>query len=511
EERFRTVADFNHDGTPDVVVRGYALDGRAISNPALDFLSLPMSDNTVVADLNQDGNYEIVTGNAAYTVPGGNAFWTVANGVTPGYVAVADILPDVPGPEVVNIRTYVSILDGQTGAVLVGNGGSLVNQTFTIPGAGVGGAPTIADFDGDGLPEISTAGSAAYVVYDPDCWDPPVRTGGICSTGATNLILWSTPTQDLSSSRTGSSVFDFQGDGPAEVIYNDECFLHIYDGQTGAELVDPIIPSSSRTSAEYPLVADADGDGNAEIIVISNQDQAIARDLCHISWKDHNVSIDLLCQYTDCLAGPACTGGIGGTCSDAGYQCDMNGTCQRPGGTHGVRLYGDANDRWVRTRPVWPQFSYHVSDIVLANGLWNVPMNEVASWLNYNNYRQNVQGGALFPVPDLSAQLTATPLCPSEVTLSAVVSNDGSAGSNPGVSVDFYRTDVSPALHLGTMYTQTSILPGGWERVNLVFTDLEIDVDMTFAVTVNGETPVEECNDQNNEGEAGPVKCVSIE
>ena len=57
------------------------------------------------------------------------------------------------------------------------------------------------------LTRISTAGSAAYVVYDPDCTDPPLR-GGQCASGTTDFILWSTSTQDLSSSQTGSSVFD---------------------------------------------------------------------------------------------------------------------------------------------------------------------------------------------------------------------------------------------------------------------------------------------------------------
>jgi len=47
--------------------------------------------------------------------------------------------------------------------------------------------------------------------------------------------------------------------------------------------------------------------------------------------------------------------------------------------------------------------------------------------------------------------------------------------------------------------------------VNLLFTDVQIDAGMNFAVTVNGEAYVEECNDTNNESEAGPVRCVSVE
>ena len=42
-------------------------------------------------------------------------------------------------------------------------------------------------------------------------------------------FLWIKQTQDCSSAATGSSVFDFEGDGKAEVVYGDETTLHVYD------------------------------------------------------------------------------------------------------------------------------------------------------------------------------------------------------------------------------------------------------------------------------------------
>jgi hypothetical protein len=509
-----SVADLDHDSMPDIVIRCQALNGHDISDPAMDFMDVAGCEyNTVVADLDQDLRPEIIDASHAVTadpnIPGGQPLWTTANGQTSGFVAVADILPDNPGPEVINICFGFFLLDGQTGAVLVGPGGTVLDASIPIPGGGTGGAPTVADFDGDGFPEVSTAGTAAYVVYDPDCTDPPIR-GGQCDSGTTDFMLWTTSTQDFSSSCTGSSVFDFQGDGPAEVLYNDECFLHIYDGLTGAELVNPVIPNSSRTWAEYPLVADVDGDGNAEMIVISNEDKAISRDNCHISWKDANVPIDWLCQYTVCTIGPACTGGIGGTCSGVGYQCDAAGICHRPGGTHGVRIYGDLNDRWVKTRPVWNQFSYHVTNIEFAGGWWNVPDVEVDNWTVYNNYRQNVQGGALFPVPDLQVELTATPICPSEVRLAAVVRNEGSAGALPVFEVRFYRTDTgvpNPPELLGTVFPSGPLLPGGWDRLTLVYNIPATDVDMTFSVVLDEDGVMEECEEGNNGADSATVYC----
>ncbi|MBU1240510.1 hypothetical protein KJ865_12440, partial [Myxococcota bacterium] len=482
--------------------------------PAMDFVDVAgCGRNTAVADLNMDGKPEIIDANHAITVdplvPGGTNLWTVSNGVASSFVAVADIFPGIPGPEVVNVYNSLFIMDGQTGTLLVGPGGTLVDFNIVIPGTGNGGAPTVADFDGDGLPEISTAGRAEYVVYDPDCWFPAVRAGGECASGRTDFILWSTPTQDLSSSMTGSSVFDFQGDGAAEVLYNDECFFHIYDGQTGNELVNPKIPSSSGTLAEYPLVADVDGDGNAEMIIVSNK-YAVAGLGCRASWKAAGVSIELLCELTDCTAGPACTGGVGGTCA-GDYQCDAAGTCQLPGGTMGVRVYGDANDRWVRTRPVWNQFGYHVTNMVYTNGLWYIPLSEQPSWLTYNNYRQNVQGGALFPVPDFRITLTSAALCPGEVKLQAVVFNNGSSSAPAGTQVTFYRTDVTPVEIITTIATQTTILPGGWERVTTVYQGVEIDTDMTFTAIIDEGGTIEECDLTNNSDSTGPVRCTSIE
>lgn len=516
------VADLDHDGMPDVIVRCHAMNGHAISDATLDFMDVAgCGVDTAVADLDQDGRPEIIDAQHAVTadpaVLGGVPFWTASNGVTSGYVAVADLLPAQTGPEVINIRAGLYVLDGQTGAVLVGPGGTLYNATIPLPGGGNGGAPTVADFDGDGEMEVSTAGTAFYVVYDPDCTDPPLR-GGACASGRTDFVLWETATQDLSSNVTGSSVFDFQGDGAAEVLYNDECFFHIFDGTTGAELVNPIIPSSSRTSSEYPLVADVDGDGNAEMVVISNEDMARNRDNCDTSWKTAGVDIDQLCGLTTCTAGPPCTGGVGGTCADVvngsyldSYQCDSTGTCQLAGGTHGVRIFGDTNDRWVGTRTVWNQFGFHVTNVALSGGVWAVPANEAASWLSFNNYRQNVQGGTLFPVPDLRVELQALALCPAQVRLAAVVYNEGSLGVLAGVEVELYRTDpaaTNPPELVGTVTTTQTILPGGWERLVLLYDVPAPDVEMTFSATADPGTLIEECDESDNSADSDPVICA---
>jgi hypothetical protein len=521
-----TVADLNHDGMPDVIWRCQAMNGDNINDSSLDFLNLSGCwENTIVADLNEDGDYEIIDISKAYTIKStgeNEEFWTTT-GITSGFLAIADIFPDRPGPEIVNIRSSITVIDGLSGDVLVGNSGILFDGTISIPGGGYGGTPAIADFDGDGMVEIATAGQGKYVVFDPDCHEPPIRTGGKCeeteTTDKSKLILWTQPTQDLSSSRTGSSVFDFQGDGSAEVVYNDECFLHIYQGKKGEELVEPLIPNCSRTASEYPLVADVDGDGNSEILIISNKDQ-IKRDKCRISWKNYAEEyeakhpdrkgeyIDFICSLGDCTEKNDCEGGVGGTCASNEEQCNTKGKCMYPLGMTGVTIYGDKHNRWVKTRPVWNQFNYHVTDFVLSEGRWNVPENEETNWKSHNNYRQNVQGGVLFPVPDLSVRIEVVPKCYDEIILSAIIENHGSSGVQSGVEVFFYRNDVTPVEFVSKSETKGVILPGGYERVSVSFPSPPINIDLTFSASIDDDNLIEECNSDNNASAVSDqVKC----
>ena len=117
-----------------------------------------------------------------------------------------------------------------------------------------------------------------------DCTRPPNDPASTCDDAPGAFLRWARPTQDLSSSVTGSSVFDFQGDGVSEVIYNDECFLHVYDGRDGREILAMPRPNSSRTALEYPLVVDVDRDGNSEIYLMNadgSGQRGLTRDLAY--------------------------------------------------------------------------------------------------------------------------------------------------------------------------------------------------------------------------------------
>ena len=143
-----------------------------------------------------------------------------------------DLVGKVPGQnqQIVNILAQHGV-NGQNGDVVWG--------PHAIPGStssNFGGAPVVADFDDDGSPEIGTAGGANMVVFDPD---------------GPNPVLWQQPTKDTSSAITGCTVFDFEGDGAAEIVYTDECFVRIYKGTDGSILFEE--PNNTRTHNEYPI------------------------------------------------------------------------------------------------------------------------------------------------------------------------------------------------------------------------------------------------------------------
>lgn len=292
-------------------------------------------------------------------------------------------------------------------------------------------------------------------MFDPDCLPTPPRVGGDCSVGRTDFIRWLAPTQDLSSSATGSSVFDFQGDGVAEVIYNDECFLHVYDGETGAELLAEPRANSSRTRFEYPVVVDVDRDGNSEIVLPANRDQ-VARDGCAV-------------------------------------------------GTSGIFVFGDPGDRWVRTRPIWNQHTYHVTNV---SDLGEVPMNEADNWTDpvLNNYRTNVQGAGVFNAPNLTVELTAIAQCGSaSVRLVVAITNAGSRGVPAGVLVELFQSVPAPEIAVGTLMTTAPLLPGETTRLVQVVSGIPYDTDLTFEARVDGAAaaaPVLECEEDDNSATA---------
>ena len=455
------IADLDADGTAEVIVGGVVLSaaGKILMDVGMIGTNSSWSAPTV-ADLDEDGKMELVGGNAAYDHTGKLLWQNTA--VPDGMPAIADL--DKNGlPEVITVaagKVRVLVGSNKTGQ----KAGTLVFGPVAIPGGGVGGPLTVGDFDGDGWPEFSAAGKGKYTVYDHLCKAGAAKT--VCPSGRTDGILWEATTQDISSSVTGSSLFDFQGDGTVEVVYNDECHLYVLDGKTGNQLMK--VPNTSRTAMEYPLIADVDGDNNSEFVVPANDDQ-IVRDKC------------------------------------------------TPPGTRGITVFGDKADKWVRTRPVWNQHTYHITNVTSAGA---IPTKEQRNWdqTGLNNFRQNVQGEGVFNAPDLTAVglSVSTTGCPKTLSLQARVANMGSLGVNKGIKVSFYSgTPGKASLLLKTVATTKALLPGSSQLLTMSFAltagqlgpfDFWVRVDDDG----NGLGAETECREDNNKATITGVKCPLI-
>lgn len=441
------IADFEGDGTPEIAVGGVVFE----ANGALRFDQGVYSGSnngnygavSIVADLDGQGDQELVTGRRAFRSDG-TVYWD--NGQIDGYPAIADL--DLDGtPEVVVVAGGIlRVQDPTTGVVLA---------SLAMPAAGAGGPPTIANFDGDPEPEIASANGGAYAVFGYASLPTPTLT-----------LQWSQPTQDLSSNRTGSSVFDFEGDGVAEVVYGDECYFRIYSGPDGTVLQE--IESSSATIHEYPVVVDVDGDNNTEVVVAANN-------LNHLS--------------------------NGVTCPYPAAQSKA-----------GVFVYGDANDQWVRTRKLWNQHAYHITNVSSTLG---IPAPESPSWVvppGFNNYRQSNQGAGVFNAPDLQVSLGASLQgCPASVELVATVQNLGSLGVAAGIPVSFYEGATATGTPIATVNTTQALLPGQFEIVTVSAPTNGTSFSVRVDADGMGMGQENECLEDNNDASVEDVICPNVE
>ncbi|MBI5634421.1 MAG: VCBS repeat-containing protein, partial [Nitrospirae bacterium] len=242
------IADIDSDGNPEIITGATVLN----NNGTLKWQGTGGTGSvdgwaqlSIVADLNLDGQPEIIAGNTVYRNDGAILFAVSARD---GFAAVANFNDD-PYPEIVLATNIVPY--GGGAVYLFDHTGKTIWGPVLMPIGGRAGAPTIADFDGDGKPEIGVAGAYRYMVIKSD-----------------GSILWQSVIKDSSSHLTGSSVFDFDGDGKVEVVYNDENKLYIFRGSDGKVLFET--PNSNGTMFEYPVIVDVDNDGHAEIVVSAN-------------------------------------------------------------------------------------------------------------------------------------------------------------------------------------------------------------------------------------------------
>ncbi|MGZ3422750.1 MAG: FG-GAP repeat domain-containing protein [Polyangiales bacterium] len=466
-----SIADLDGDGVPEVIVEGGILDGA--TGALKHAYAAPLKGPPVVSDIDGDGKLDVVTGPQAFKADGSlivdimtadtSSFGPPAgeDWKFPG-AAIADFDKDGK-PEIVVMHNLSHTLiiwryDASKPAKW-----SLVRDVVDINGTlptslcspgqwgntHGGGPPTIADFDGDGTPDVALAGGVGYAVFDgKKLIDPTVA--------AKDTFLWVKQTHDCSSASTGSTVFDFDGDGKAEVVYSDELHLRIYEGPNGNSLFETC--NTTATLIENPVVADVDNDGQADLVVVSN-------------------------AYA--------------------FACAEDATKRYSG----IRVFGDTAGKWVRTRRVWNEHAYHVTNVG-EDG--TIPKDEPKNWTTagLNNFRQNKQPGDEFSAIDAIVSIDA--ICPGPTALAVTVRNVGQAAMPPGAVATVYK-GAAPGTEIGKVTTTLTLYPAESEKMILPLGAMDSDVKdgsaLVFAIVVPPAS-VKECRADNNSSSPMKAKCT---
>lgn len=367
-----TITDLEGDGHPEVFCDVLLLDGATGATRWQHPLDTELFwVTTTIADLDLDGVAEIVSGANVWRADG--TLWWQGD-VRPkdghaSYPAAMNLDADPEGE-------VVFAADGSLTACDT-DGTVLWSTEVLARGKGVGSPPCVADFDGDGALEIAAAFQTVLAVFESD-----------------GTVRWTQPVADASTA-AGCFGFDFDLDGSAEVVYADEEDFSLFCGGDGTVLFrDP--EHRSGTGTEYPLVADVDGDGAAEIVVGRSA--------------------------TDALPAPGVVHGL-----------------------TGFVVYGQADGDWPVTGAIWPQQDYQLTNQTDAGRVDGT----IPSWLAGGAVHSRPAEGTIvppedrFPGTDLEVVLVDRIGDCDGLSLSVQVQNTGPGEAAAGRVLEVWAVDVA--------------------------------------------------------------------
>jgi VCBS repeat protein/FG-GAP repeat protein len=276
------IADFNGDGIPDVAAtNGTNSEAAPPVQPPLSlmlgsgqggfessraFEASAAPNGIAVGDFNRDGNLDLAVSNYSPSVHGassisvqlGDGHGGLGKAINypaakPTAIAVSDVNPDGK-PDVVFVGHNCV-------GVLLGNGEGAFSPASYSPCPDCGGVLLVADFNGDGKPDLATAdlnqGGVAILLGNGDgTFQPPVSYGAINPASLAGADFNGDGYLDLVASVAGSAggTYILMGNG---------------DGTFGA-------PVLLNGAGQFAVTGDFNGDGNADIAMLLKNGNGVA-------------------------------------------------------------------------------------------------------------------------------------------------------------------------------------------------------------------------------------------
>ncbi|PIY11455.1 MAG: hypothetical protein COZ18_04000 [Flexibacter sp. CG_4_10_14_3_um_filter_32_15] len=427
------LADFNEDGIPEVYTGGTIFNAQTgewlgyvgAGNPDGDprdtgdpiFQISNAADVLSLADCGGNADcagLELLAGNVVYSVniatntitPQRTSPIPLTGGFRDAVMSVADMDNDGDIDAVVSGYGRVYVWDIQNETELLSNVfdlraynvGDFINGVEGVGGnSPYSGIPTINDFDNDGKNEFGVTKERGVVMFND------VDTANIAANGGNLQPMWTLATSD-NSGTTGLSSFDFLGTGFANLVYRDENKVRIFQGASGDVYFNSQTAGfpacNSGTGMEIPTIGDVNNDGQTEIIA-------------------------------------SCNGR--------------------------VIIYQSSNIPWLPSRNVWNQVNYNITNI---NGDLTIPA--TVSPQNFeitapplNNYMAQrplsnstipfIPSADIVALVDVDDGAINLGNCPSEVTFTIDIENQGDADVTVQYPITFYSNNPQ-----GSSWTQLS-------------------------------------------------------
>jgi hypothetical protein len=427
---YLTVSDVDQDGVPEVVTPWAIFDGMTGATEVvldeyyddyINHVSPHVRFFPATADLDHDGFVEILLEDSAYEADG-TQIWE-----DPSYPETTTI-----------ISSAVADLSGDamtTTRILAADGTLVSTLPEMSPESHIESClPAIADFDGDGEMEIAIAGKYDVVV-----------------TEVNGTPVWTSHDRFDPSGAAGCSAFDFDVDGAYELLCGDELDFRIHDGRTGAVLY-LWADHASATGYEYPVVADVDGDGSAEIVLACNE------------------------------------------------QLNPEAPCK------GIAVLGHADNAWPPAGPVWSVHDYTPMRI-RPDG--RVESELIAPWSIHNMFLARPPGDGLADLMPIEGETCLASCEDGPWEINWAVANQGLLNQREPISVALYavegETEILIAVHQVDEVEYGYQAPG--ERFELTPDQWGDGIRIVVDDDGTGVGTVDECDEGNNVLEIAAPAC----